>query len=204
MSPILQSFKRVWLCSLRQTRPFVENFVDERLTPHRVELLKKIHAHGCHGGIFQSQIVDEFAVCKSSISRMLSKMERDGFIARFYVLEQRGMKFVKLTPLGRAIITRLNALKRDENQPHRGIADAFLGPKMQPVDYRPLYAILNLIRIRLGDDAPFLQPWRVRDLWKRANGLLGLLAHWVPCRLEPDDFDDFVEGEDDDGVASAA
>ena len=193
MTPIVHSIKRVWLCALRQLRPFVSEQIHGQLTPHRVELLKKIYVHDEHGGIFQSILVAEFAV--SSISRMLSKMERDGFIERYYTVVPPGHKFVRLTPLGRKIIARLQELFLQEEQPHTLVAEAFLGPNVERVDYRPLYAILNLIRIRLADDAPFLQPWRLRDLFERVGPLLGLLAQWVRCRLKPDDFDDFVEGE---------
>lgn len=198
MTPIVHSFKRVWLCAMRRLRPFVSDFVDGLLTPHRVELLKKIYVHDVNGGIFQSMLVEEFKVHKSSISRMLSKMERDGFIQRHYVIEQPGHKFVELTERGRAIIDVLRALWHDHNQPHAQVANAFLGPRAESVDYRPLYRVLNGIRIRLDDDAPFLQPWRLRDLWKNVGPFDGLLGHYVRCRLEPDDFDDFVEGEYED------
>ena len=202
MTPLLHSFKRIWLCVLRRMRPFVHDRISPYLTPHRVELLRKVFAHlhvnidgdrQPNGGVFQARIVEDFSVDKSSISRMLSKMERDGFIRRTRWDGNLMYKIVHLTDLGFEIMSVIRDLNFDENAPYEQIEKAFFGhTQASQSEYEGLYRQCNAIRIGLDDNARHLHPWRLRDNVERVRDPeLGLFYLRV-CRLRVDDVDDRI------------
>ena len=202
MTPILHSFKRIWLCALRRMRPFVFERISPYLTPHRVELLRKVYAHlgvnidgerNPKGGVLQARIVEDFKVHKSSISRLLSKMERDGFIHRTRWSENILYKVVHLTELGFEMMRVIREICLDERAPDEQVQEAFLGhARHAPRECEGLYRQCNAIRIRLGDDARHLHPWQLRDDTERiVDPELGIPVERV-CRLRVDDVDDRI------------
>lgn len=201
MVPLLQSYKRVWLCSLRRMRPFVNKRIHPYLTPHRVELLRKVYAHlkvniegerQARGGVLQAQIVDDFAVHKSSISRMLSKMERDGFIVRTPWSENVLFKVVHLTTLGFEMMNILRGLFLEEDAPGQEVDKAVFGHAPTDAEREARYRECNAARIGFGDDAVHLHPWQVCEGEERVEDPELGRFYWRRCRLRIDDVDDRI------------
>ena len=204
MTPLLHSYKRIWICVLRRMRPFVSERISPYLTPHRVELLRKVFAHlevtidgerAANGGVLQARIVQDFDVHKSSISRMLCKMERDGFIRRTRWSMNLMFKVVHLTELGFEMMRVIRELCFDENAPHEELQKAFLGHTRFTHEYEDHYRHCNAIRIGIGDDAIHLHPWHLRDdveqVWDPVAG-----RHFTRLRrLRVDDVDDRILDE---------
>ena len=201
MTPLLHSYKRIWLCALRRMRPFVDARIHSYLTPHRVELLRKVFAHlnvniegerDPRGGVLQAEIVEDFKVHKSSISRMLSKMERDGFIRRTRWSKNLLFKVVHLTELGFEMMATIRELRFEEDAPDAQIEKAILGDQRTTSDREARYRQCNAIRIGLGDDAKHLHPWQLCDGEEQIEDpTLGIFV-WRLCRLRIDDVDDRI------------
>lgn len=201
MTPLLHSYKRIWLCSLRRMRPFVNKRIHPYLTPHRVELLRKVYAHldvnidglrDARGGVLQAQIVEDFKVHKSSISRMLSKMERDGFIVRTPWSENLLFKVVHLTTLGFELMSVIRDLILDENAPYNEVEKAVFGHTPDPTEREARYRECNAVRIGFADDAHHLHPWQLCEGEEKVvDAELGV-SFWRTCRLRVDDVDDRI------------
>ena len=201
MTPLLHSYKRIWLCVLRRMRAFVDKRIHPYLTPHRVELLRKVYAHlnvniegkrDVRGGVLQAQIVDDFKVHKSSISRMLSKMERDGFIVRERWSMNIMFKVVHLTELGFELMAAIRELSLDENAPDEDVEKAFFEHPPNGADREARYRECNAIRIGLGDDELHLHPWQLCfGEEKVVDPELGIVVTRI-CRLRIDDVNDLV------------
>lgn len=201
MTPLLHSYKRIWLCVLRRMRPLVDKRIHPYLTPHRVELLRKVYAHlnvniegkrDPRGGVLQAEIVDDFKVHKSSISRMLSKMERDGFIVRKRWSMNIMFKVVHLTELGFEMMAVIRELSLDENAPDEQVEKAFFGHTPDTAEREARYRECNAIRIGLDDDARHLHPWQLCDGEEEVvDPELGIVMTRI-CRLRVDDVNDLV------------
>jgi DNA-binding MarR family transcriptional regulator len=79
------------------------------LTPARFDVL---HIVGGYGGLSQSELRKKLGVARSTISRMLSSMERRGLIRRFSVSPQRAQKWVRLTSRTIEIFVKLSILAK--------------------------------------------------------------------------------------------
>jgi len=182
-------------------RSFVDARIHPYLTPHRVELLRKVFAHldvnvegerQLRGGVLQAQIVDDFDVHKSSISRMLSKMERDGFIVRTPWEKNMLFKVVHLTKLGFEMMDLIRDLVLDEEAPDTQVEKAFFGELPTQPAREARYRECNAIRVALGDHSYHLHPWQPCEGEEKVfDDELGL-HYWRRCRLRVDDVDDRI------------
>ncbi|MCA9585013.1 MAG: MarR family transcriptional regulator [Myxococcales bacterium] len=106
MHNVLFNLKRLHLTAQRYAS---EALRAHGLTPARFDVL---HIVGGYGGLSQAHLRRKLGVARSTISRMLSSMERRGLISRFSLAPQRAEKWVRLTDLARALFVQLSLLAR--------------------------------------------------------------------------------------------
>ena len=161
MHRVFFSVKRVHLRIVEESKVLLRRF---GLTPARFDLLRIVDEYEPHA-VTQSMLRTLLGVSATTVSRMLIALERLGFIERRAVEGHRQRLEVRLTDQGwnwldEAIVGCL-ALDRAEVMAWRGVGGE---PALAVKRLRSLQKLLNAMRRAYRDSAPFVDPWRVRDL----------------------------------------
>lgn len=93
----LEMIKTVHLFK-RQVDGEISNAIDDTLTVSQAHLISFIHDYGKEHDVFQRDIEDEFELHRSSVSLMLTHMERNGLILRLHVRQDKRLNKIILTP----------------------------------------------------------------------------------------------------------
>ena len=107
MHPLSFIIKRVHHRLLAYARPFAKAF---NITPARYDLLKCINRGE---GYFQAELPDNLGVTRTTVSRMLIALERQGLIVRTHLVDERGrrhrrLNWVAVTTEGRRVMAAID------------------------------------------------------------------------------------------------
>jgi len=107
MHPLSFIIKRVHHRLLAYARPFAKFF---NITPARYDLLRCIKRGD---GYYQAELPDILGVTRTTVSRMLIALERQGLIVRTHLVDERGrrhrrMNWVAVTTEGRRVMTAID------------------------------------------------------------------------------------------------
>jgi DNA-binding MarR family transcriptional regulator len=122
------------------------------LTPARFDVLQVV---GSSGMIMQSDLRRMLGVARSTLSKMLTSMERRGLVRRWSVAPQRTPKSVSLTERARELFLRVYALARPAAS--AVVGEAFAIPPNGFMRYSGVMIVvddlLDNLRRRVGDRA---------------------------------------------------
>jgi DNA-binding MarR family transcriptional regulator len=191
MHRIFFSVKRVHLRVVEESKALLRRF---GLTPARFDLLRIIYEYEPHG-IPQSEIRLLLGVSATTVSRMLIALEALGFVERTPVDGDRRRLLVKLTDFGWGRYEDADVAcvcsGRAEDMARRGVGgDA----KLASIRLRLVQKHLNSMRRVFRDGAPFVDPWRMRELVPYhyttiVNGRIRFTADMGRPRVQYDDDD---------------
>ena len=191
MHRVFFSVKRVHLRVVEESKVLVRRF---GLTPARFDLLRVVDAHEPHA-VAQSEICRVLGVSAATVSRMLIALEKIGFIERTADQRDRRRLLVRLTDFGwnrvdEAIVACVT-VGAAEAMARRGVGG---DGQLAVIRLRLLQKHLNSMRRVYGDSAPFVDPWRVRELVPYhyttvVNGRLRYTADIGKPRVQYDDDD---------------
>jgi DNA-binding MarR family transcriptional regulator len=162
MHQLFFAVRRAFHCSNQMLSRVLQGY---GLTPARFDLLFAIKQFV--DGLPQSQLRRLFGVSGPTTSKMLCALEARGLVARTRAPRDRRVLHVRLTALGRRIITRAQRLLRDS-----GAADLAAESCATPRWWNPAVVFeavdtfdsaLRFFRQHLDDRACFFYPWHPDD-----------------------------------------
>ena len=191
MHRVFFSVKRVHLRIVEESKVLLRRF---GLTPARFDLLRVVDAHEPRA-VLQSTICRLLGVSATTVSRMLIALERLGFVERTKLDGDRRSLLVRLTDFGwnrlEDALTACVCLGRAEAMARRGVGGE---SHLAVIRLRLLQKPLNSMRRVYRDCAPFVDPWRIRELVPYhyttvVNGRIRYTADIGKPRVQYDDDD---------------
>jgi DNA-binding MarR family transcriptional regulator len=103
MNNVFFRVKRAHHSCLRMSRQLLGKII----TPARFDMLRAVHMHGNEYGILQGDLRDLLGVSGPVVSRMLTSLEKLGYVWREIDEDDVRRRVITLTPEGRALVVCL-------------------------------------------------------------------------------------------------
>jgi DNA-binding MarR family transcriptional regulator len=162
MHSMFFGIKRVHLRTLHISRALLHKM---GLTPARFDMMRIIELHAEFGGVAQAKIIALLGVSGATVSRMLSSLERLGYVVREEIARDRRALLVRITALGLERVRHARETLVDSARAGRLALRAFeLSPDWARPQLEMMVRFLSRIRKNFFDPAPFEHPWTNQDL----------------------------------------